>query len=191
VASPSGDPAGRDEVLGWMQRTGSGYALAADHFGLKRDTVKSWVRRYVKNAPARTDGRTSDETPAIRESDGGVRIPSGGVDSRSNPLAESRARATPPATAANFPEQDRSRLRGAVRRGLDVLDSDEGWKEPKKAADAARALKELMSMTPDLLMFDEKTSGRMDRDGAADRDARAARVRGALGADGGDGSGGG
>jgi transposase-like protein len=149
--------ADRDTVLGWMTRTGNGYAIAADHFGIKRNTVKQWVRRYVKLPAARTQDRADGTTPEIDETDDGVRNRGGETAQRTSPSSASRARATP---AASLPDEDREHLRNAVRRLLRFLDSEDAIADPKKAADAARTLDTLLGRCPDILAFEDKTSGK-------------------------------
>jgi hypothetical protein len=93
------------------------------------------------------------------------------------PAAEGRARAL---VAADFPAEDRNKLRGAVRRLLHNLDSEEYAADPKKADAASRALMNLLKSCPDILTFDERTNGRVDDGGTAAREDAARRVRAAL-----------
>lgn len=159
----------RDEVLAYIDATGCGAADASRHFGGTPNAtlIRKWLSR---RRDAVTPGRDEAKKPAG---------PSKAPPQRQTP---GLTRATTPAAALSV--DARSRLRLAVEQQLEFLSDPTTIKDQKGRASAARALDQLLARCPDILTFDERTSGRMDGDGAARRNDAVQRVRGLLGAGG-------
>jgi hypothetical protein len=154
--------ADRDTVLGWMTRTGSNATTAAQHFGLPFERVKKWAQRAgLKSPRQRADAFIKAE--AVEAGVPGDGVPEGGAASRAASPPASRARTTPTTprlSAANLTDEARDKLRAAVLQQLDFLSRADTVDDQKGRADAARALQTLLQTTPDILTFDDRTSGK-------------------------------
>ena len=186
----------RAEVLAWMTRTGGGYKKAAAHFAMSPSTAKYWQQSAKRTAslPPKAvvssvpKARASRRKHSDNADDDGVE---GVVHAATTSDEPSRAmpptiKATSPSEppprkppgpvpvmrviAANLPNEDRQHLRNGVRRMLAFLDSQDAIDNPKNAADAARALQTLMVLCPDILSFEDRTSGG-DRAAASNTEA--------------------
>jgi hypothetical protein len=161
----------RDDVLAYIDLTGCGAAEASAHFGGRPppETIRTWLKRR----------RDVSGVPTVVKPASKV----GGTNQRKPTPEASPARATPAAKPApSLAPILGNELRGYLRRGTRnlsrfiadandpqaeapmVLDKGAPGDEPRgrlanmnDVAAAARALKDLLSIAPDILTFDERT----------------------------------
>lgn len=168
----------REVVLAWADVNGKGYAAAADHFRLNRETVKSWFKRRAKAAP------TVAPTPPRRGSenaDGSV-INRGEGDKPAAPPSSPRARETE--RLARLGDATKANIRSGVR-GLGKFiastnddrplksDEEDAGIDYRQVEAAARALKVLLEIAPGIDAFDEQTgTGNTQRGPTAEDVAR-------------------
>ena len=141
-------------------------AAAARH-GVPPGTVAYWCARARSHGGAPSAAR---RFAPVRGGKGDGETGEGGSGGGVAPPAPvqakvSRATRAGQVSAADLPFDARRMLREAVTKGLTYL-SDGPAGDPKGWAQAARGLKEILTQTPDILTFEERTGA---RDASEDR----------------------
>jgi len=157
----------RDEVLSWMDETGSGPAAAGRHFGLKASTVRSWKKRNGATAQRRNDrsnnGKTvQDENPVPQPR---AATPSKGARGRA------RGRRSVTLKREDLSSYSRDKLAETARNLMDFLASDtmtvlnkageavEVSPDMRQKQAAAVTLGILVDKCPDILSFEQQLRG--------------------------------
>jgi transposase-like protein len=162
----------KDAVLAWMRETGATSAEAAAKFDVQSSTVRQWVSRERKAAgivTVKRDGPVADPVTAPTRTQASTLPPAQPKKGKSGIL-----------DPKDLTEVAKSRLRGATRKYLDWLDSDEALKDPRNAAQLARALETLVKLCPELLTLEERTGDDVGGAGDLGGEDATARLREAL-----------
>lgn len=177
MADPAKGEPTRTEVFAYLDSM-PGYtsAHAVAYFGaqgreIDGSKIRKWLSRRRKAATREATSRAREAfaaTSGRNRYDGDEeRILGGRVHKAVTDIPLSRAHETRPPltkpiqrTAANLTEPARVKLRRAVDQQLDFLSDPDTVPLQKDRADAARALTSLLLGCPDILTFEDRTSGK-------------------------------
>ena len=172
--------ADQETVFAWMDKTGNGYRVAAAHFGLNVDTVKSWCRRRTlahPAPPARTPPHPA-QIAVVKNSHGHPIKPPPPPMESFTPEARDCLRSTfrtiqryGAIAARAIADYERVEAERTTQRSLgvpdDCLPELPPLIDPRAILAAQRALKVTLEIAPGLASFDATT----DANAGADRGA--------------------